>query len=98
MRWTGAKFVGVRQGKRSDLWPLDEIRRREVGGRQLIASRLVFRHEGRKDRGRSVVASQRQDCSGNVLTLLDAGGLVASIRNLCQILLKLGIERRRKSG
>src|SRR5216683_509261 len=97
-RWAWAKFVGMGQCKRSDLRPLDEIRRREVGGRQLIASRLVFRHEGRKDGGRSVVVSQREDCSGNVLTLLDAVGLVPSIRNLCQILLKLRVERRCKSG
>ena len=72
------------------LWSmLDEIRRRKVRRRQLIASRLGFRHEGRKDRGRSVVASQCQDCSGNVLTLFDAVGFVTSIGNLCQVLLKL---------
>src|SRR6266566_564770 len=97
-RRTGAKFIGVRKSKRCDAWPLDEIRRREVGWRQLIASRLGFRHERWKNYGRSVVASQCQDCSGDVLTLLDAVGLVASIRNLCQILLKFRIERRCESG
>src|SRR5260370_37014169 len=98
-RRTGTKFIGVRKSKRCDAWPLDEIRRREVGWRQLIASRLVyFRHEGRKDSGRSIVASQRQNCSGYVLTLLDAVGFVASIRNLCQILLKLRVECRGESG
>src|SRR5260370_883337 len=97
-RRTGTKCIGVRKSKRCDAWPLDEIRRREVGWRQLIASRLVFRHEGRKDSGRSIVASQRQNCSGYVLTLLDAVGFVASIRNLCQILLKLRVECRGEGG
>src|SRR5258708_36026704 len=45
-RRTGTNIIGVRKSKRCDAWPLDEIRRREVGWRQLIASMLVnFRHE-----------------------------------------------------
>src|SRR5437764_13931421 len=44
-RRAGTKFAGPRQGKWSDLSPLDKIRRGEVGRRELIASRLVCRHE-----------------------------------------------------
>ena len=65
------------QSKGSDLGPLDEIRGREVGRRQLIASRLGFRHEGRKSHGRSIVASQRQNCGRNGFTNFDAVDLVA---------------------
>src|SRR5437879_12319522 len=56
-RRTGAKFAGACQGKRSDLWPLDEVGGREVRRRELIASGLVFRHERRKHSARSSVAS-----------------------------------------
>src|SRR5260370_42628794 len=48
---TATKFICVRNSKRCDSWPLDEMRRREVRWRQLIASKLVyFRHEGRRGR------------------------------------------------
>jgi len=62
-RWTGTKFIGMRQSKWRDLGPLDEIRRREVGRSQLVVSRLGVWNERRRSRSRSVAASQCQGCS-----------------------------------
>src|SRR5439155_27120568 len=81
-RRAGTKFVGARQGKRRDLRPLREIRCREIGWCQLVASRLVSRNERRRRNARSVIASQGQDLSRNGLSYRDAISLILPIRNL----------------
>src|SRR5207244_201898 len=96
-RRAGTKFVAARQGKRRDLRPLREIRCREIGWCQLVASRLDSRNERRRRDARSVIASQGQDLSRNGLSYRDAISLILPIRNLRQVLLKLGVECRLKS-
>ncbi len=81
-RRAGTKFVGARQGKRRDLRPLREIRCREIGWCQLVASRLDSRNERRRRDARSVIASQEQDLSRNGLSYRDAISLILPIRNL----------------
>src|SRR6202051_1322643 len=95
---TGTKFVSMCQSKGSDVGPLNEIRRREVGRRQLVTSRLGRWHEGRKSHSRSIAAPQRQNRGRNGFTNLDAIGFVPPARSLLQVLLKLRVERRSKSG
>src|ERR1700741_1965216 len=53
-RRPGTKFVGTREGKRSDLGPLREIRCSEIGWCQLVAARLVSRNERKGSDTRSV--------------------------------------------
>src|SRR5439155_15521963 len=71
-RWTGTKFIGMRQGKWRDLGPLDEIRRREVGRGQLVVSRLGLWYERRKSDSRSVPVARCQSCSRSGFANFDA--------------------------
>src|SRR5258708_26605365 len=88
LRWrSGTKFISARQGKRSDLRPLCEVRWCEIGRRELVVSRLVSRDKRRRSDVRSVGAAQRQNLGGNGLSDADAVRLVLSLRNLRQVLL-----------
>src|SRR5260370_36369250 len=58
-RWrSGTKFVRARDGKRSDLRPLCEVRWCEIGRRELVISRLVSRDKRRRSDVRSVGAAE----------------------------------------
>src|ERR1700726_5157275 len=57
-RWSGTKFISARQGERSDLRPLCEVRRCEVGRRELVVSRLVSGDERRRSDARPVGAAE----------------------------------------
>src|SRR5260370_36181516 len=60
LRWrSGTKFIRARDGKRSDLRPLCEVRWREIGRRELVIPRLVSRDERRRSDVRSVGAAER---------------------------------------
>ena len=59
LRWrSGTKFIGACQGERSDLRPLREVRRCEIGRRELVISRLVSRGKRRRSDVRSVGAAE----------------------------------------
>src|ERR1700731_610531 len=58
-RWSGTKFISARQGERTDLRPLCEVRWSEIGRRELVVSRLVSRDKRRRSDARSVGAAER---------------------------------------
>src|ERR1700676_1745310 len=58
-RRSGAKFIRARNGKRSDLRPLCEVRWYEIGRRELVISRLVARDKRRRSDRCSVGAAER---------------------------------------
>ena len=88
----GTEFVSARQGKRRDLRPLREVRRGEIGRRQLVVSRQASGNKRRRSQVRSVGAAERENLCGNGLSDCNAVRLVLPFRNLGQVLLKFIIE------
>src|SRR6267378_674299 len=61
LRWrSGTKFIRARDDKRSDLRPLCEVRRWEIGRGELVISRLVARDKRRRSDVRSVGIAERE--------------------------------------
>src|SRR5258708_6611319 len=55
----GTKFISARQGERSDLRPLCEVRWCKIGRGELVVARLVSRDKRRRSEVRSVGAAER---------------------------------------
>src|SRR5579864_6431124 len=58
-RRAGTKLIRACQGERSDLRPLCEVGRREIGRRELVISRLVSWDERRRHDIRSIGTPER---------------------------------------
>jgi hypothetical protein len=93
--WAGSKLVRVLEGECGHLRPLKVLwLLRKVWRCGLIISRPGPEDIWGGHGGRSIVTPQGQETIGDTLPETDASGLVTAIRNLCQGLLKLGVQHR----